>query len=192
MEMPETGAAIWRSPGFEPCSKGLPGSIDQKDQAGKKHSSTSVVESVFTTARTALCPISAMTLSRLQLSILRVLWSRGEATVSEVQRALEEERPVAYTTVSTMLSRLEQKGAVSHRSEGRAFFYRAAVRENEVSSSMVSELVERVFEGSPAELVSHLLETQDVDAAELARIKAMVAKHEAAKPKRRRGGSHGN
>jgi BlaI family transcriptional regulator, penicillinase repressor len=133
-----------------------------------------------------------MSLSRLQLSILRVLWSRGEATVSEVQRALEQERPAAYTTVSTMLSRLEQKGAVAHRTEGRVFFYRAAVREDEVSTSMVSELVERVFEGSPAELVSHLLETQDVDAAELARIKAMVAKHEAAKATKGKGGSRGN
>ena len=133
-----------------------------------------------------------MTLSRLQLAILRVLWSRGEATVSEVQAALEADRPMAYSTVSTMLSRLEQKGAVSHRAEGRAFYYRAVVREDEVSSSMVSELVERVFEGSPAELVSHLLETHDVDAAELARIKAMVAKHEASKAKRKKGGSDGN
>lgn len=97
---------------------------------------------------------------------------------------------MAYSTVSTLLSRLEQKGAVSHRAEGRTYFYRAAVREAEVSNSMVSDLVERVFDGSPAELVSHLLETQDVDADELARIKAMVAKHEAGATKR--GGNDGN
>lgn len=133
-----------------------------------------------------------MTLSRLQLSILRVLWNRGESTVSDVQAALEDERPMAYSTVSTLLSRLEQRGAVSHRAEGRTFYYTARVREAEVSNSMVSELVERVFEGSPAELVSHLLETQDVDAAELARIKAMVARHELNAGKKRKGGGRGD
>lgn len=131
-----------------------------------------------------------MTLSRLQLAILHVLWTRGEATVGEVQAALEGERPMAYSTVSTILSRLEQKGAVSHRAEGRTFFYRAEVCEAEVSNTMVSDLVTRVFAGSAAELVSHLLETHDVDAGELARIKEMVAKHQSNTAEKRKGGAH--
>ena len=131
-----------------------------------------------------------MTLSQLQLAILDVLWTRGEATVAEVQEALQEERALAYSTVSTLLSRLEQKGAVSHRAEGRVFFYRAEVREEEVSNSLVSDLLSRVFDGSPAELVSHLLEAHEVDAGELARIKAMVTRHEKNGSKRK-GGGHG-
>ena len=107
--------------------------------------------------------------------------------MAEVQEALED-RALAYTTVSTLLSRLELKGAVSHRAEGRTFYYRAKVREEDVSNTMVGELVKGVFGGSPAELVSHLLETHEVDADELARIKEMVANHKAT---RRKGGSHG-
>ncbi len=119
-----------------------------------------------------------MKLGGRQLAIMQVLWDRGEATVAEVQELLDLERPLAYSTVATVISRMEQKGLVTHRAEGRVFYYRPAVSEDGVGESMVGELVERVFGGSPSELVSHLLESDQVDSGELDRIKQLVRQHE--------------
>jgi len=113
-------------------------------------------------------------LSDLQLAIMRVLWELGEATVSDVHSRLLKERGLAPTTIATVLSRLEKRDLVAHRSEGRQFIYRAAVSEEDVRRSMVTELTELLFEGDPAELVSHLLEEREMDSSELARLKALL------------------
>ena len=120
-----------------------------------------------------------MKLGGRQLAVMRVLWDLGEATVAQVQEAMEVEKPLAYSTVATVISRKEQKGLVTHRADGRVFYYRPAVSEDGVGTSMVGELVERVFGGSPAELVSHLLQSDQVDANELDRIKQLVRQHAA-------------
>jgi BlaI family transcriptional regulator, penicillinase repressor len=79
-------------------------------------------------------------LGKLQLAIMRVLWRRGEAAVAEVHEDLEAERELAPTTVATMLAKLEHKGVVAHRTEGRRFIYRPLVNEELVRRSMVDEL----------------------------------------------------
>lgn len=114
---------------------------------------------------------------------MQVLWDRGEATVAQVQDSLDLERPLAYSTVATVISRMQQKGLITHRAEGRVFHYQPTVSEDGVGSSMVGELVERIFGGSPSELVSHLLESDQVDAGELKRIKELVRQHEVDKRK---------
>ncbi len=118
-------------------------------------------------------------LSGLQLAILRALWNRGEATVADVREAIAEEHPLAYSTVATVMARLEKRGVIRHRADGRTFFYQPVVGQERIRRSLVSDLVERVFNGSPAQLVSHLLATQDVDDKELQRIKRMLAEFEA-------------
>lgn len=110
----------------------------------------------------------------LQLAILRVLWDRGEATVNEIWEALHAERGLAQTTLATMISRLEKRGAVSHRSESRQFVYRAVVSEDTARHSMVSELTDRLFEGDVPALVSHLLTAQDISPGDRERIRAML------------------
>ncbi len=107
------------------------------------------------------------TLGALQFAIMRVLWARGEAGSSEVYRALLDERGLAPTTIATMLRKMEDKGVVSHRAEGRQFLYRAVVSESEVKESMVDDLVERLFGGDPAALVSHLISDERIDEHEL-------------------------
>jgi predicted transcriptional regulator len=114
-------------------------------------------------------------LTDLQLSILRVLWERGESSVSAVQQALATERPLAVTTVATMLTRLERRGVVAHRALGRQFAYRATVSEREVRRSMVSRLTDALFGGSPAALVSHLLGSRDIESDDLAAVKRLIA-----------------
>lgn len=113
-------------------------------------------------------------LTGLQLSILRILWERGEATTQDVWRSLAPRRPLALTTVATIMSRLERKSVLTHRREGRQYVYRATVTRSEVRRSKVRELTENLFGGDPAELLSHLVRADDVDADELHRIRALL------------------
>ncbi len=113
-------------------------------------------------------------LSALQVALLRVLWDNGEATVAQVHAELAEERGLAATTIATLLTRLERRGLVAHRNEGRQFVYRALVEEKDVQLSQVRDLADRVFEGNLAELVSHLVAREDIDAGDLERVKAMI------------------
>jgi BlaI family penicillinase repressor len=106
-------------------------------------------------------------LTELQLAILHVLWQRGEATSREVREALMPSRSLALTTVATLLSRLEKKGVLDHRRQGRAHVFRPTVTQIEVRKNMVRELAENLFEGKPHQMVSHLLMSANLDADEL-------------------------
>lgn len=113
-------------------------------------------------------------LGKLQLAIMRVLWADGEGTVQDVQQALEASHGLALTTIATMLKKMEAKGVVEHRTDGRRFVYRPCVTEQGVRRSMVSDLAERLFDGSTAALVSHLLEAHQVDRDELLELKQRI------------------
>jgi predicted transcriptional regulator len=108
------------------------------------------------------------------LAILKVLWQRGRAAVGEVHEALEVPEPLAYTTVATMLRKMEARGLAEHESEGRRFVYRARVAQDEVSRSMAGEILDRLFEGSLADMVSHLLSSRRVSREELERLDALI------------------
>ncbi len=114
-------------------------------------------------------------LGDLQLRILRVLWERKEATVADVHGALPDGTDLAYTTIATMLRKMEVRGLVGHRAEGRSFVYAARVAEDEVSHGMAEHLVERLFEGSLTDVVSHLLRTRDVSRSELSELEKLIA-----------------
>ncbi len=118
-------------------------------------------------------------LSELQLAIMRVIWNRGEATVADVQDALREERGLALTTIATMLKRLEVRGVVDHRMQGRQFVYRALVTEDLVKSSMVGQLTTRLFKGDPMALVNHLITEYEIDPGDLPRLARLIDEAEA-------------
>ena len=119
-------------------------------------------------------------LGDLQAAIMDVLWQRGEAAVTEVHGDLEPARGLAPTTIATMLKKMEAKGVVTYRREGRRFLYRPTVSRSDVRRSMVGELTRRLFGGRPAALVGHLLDEQGLDADELDALKALIAEHEEA------------
>jgi BlaI family transcriptional regulator, penicillinase repressor len=114
-------------------------------------------------------------LGDLQLRIMKVLWAGREATVTEVHRALGAQSELAYTTVATMLRKMEARGLVKHRLEERSFVYRAAVAEEAVSRGMADHLLERLFEGSLADMVRHLLSNREVSRAELTELEQLIA-----------------
>jgi predicted transcriptional regulator len=105
---------------------------------------------------------------------MKEIWSRGEATVAEVHNALQRERGLAMTTIATVLSRLEKRGLVVHRSEKRQYIYRALVSETEVRGEMVQDLTDRLFAGDVAQLVSHLLNDEHVSPGDLERVRALI------------------
>ena len=117
-------------------------------------------------------------LAALQLAIMQVLWERGEATVAEVREALKEQRPLAHTTIATMLTKLERNRQVAHRTEGRVNVYRSLIKEEKVSRSMVTDLATRLFDGDVTQMMHHLLDGCDVTHEELTRLKALIRKKE--------------
>jgi BlaI family penicillinase repressor len=99
---------------------------------------------------------SILDLAPLELECLSALWPMGEGTVREIHRALARTRPRAYTTVLTIMDRLEQKGIVSRRKVGRAFLYAARLSAEEARGKAVEKIVEGFFDGSPEALAAHL------------------------------------
>ena len=89
---------------------------------------------------------------------MKVVWSRGNATVRDVYEDMLEDRKIAYTTVMTMMNVLEKKGHLKKKAEGRSFLYRPTRPQRQVIGGMVREFVERVFGGSPEPLLVHLVE----------------------------------
>jgi predicted transcriptional regulator len=84
-------------------------------------------------------------------------------------------RPLlAYTTIATMLRKMEDRGLVAHHEEGRKFLYHPTISMDKVTRSMAGDLLDRLFDGSLADAVSHLLETRDVSRAELDRLEQMI------------------
>jgi predicted transcriptional regulator len=117
-------------------------------------------------------------LAELQLAIMHVLWKQGEVTVSQVRDTLKPKRSLAYTTVGTMLAKMEEKGHVKHRSDGRANVYRAAIREDQVQRSMVTDLADRLFQGDVAQMVCHLLDSRDMTSEDLAEMRRLIRQKE--------------
>src|SRR5256885_15646168 len=112
-------------------------------------------------------------LGDLQLQIMTVLWQKEEATVTEVHQGLAGKN-LAYTTVATMLRKMENRGLVKHRQEGGTFVYRAAVGAETVSTGMATHLLDRLFAGSVAEMVHHLLTTREVSREELVQLEKLI------------------
>jgi predicted transcriptional regulator len=112
--------------------------------------------------------------TELELEILKILWRDGPAPVRQVRDALAGTRDLAYTTVMTMMSIMTKKQYL-RRSKGRSgYVYRPCIDRESTERTMLRDLVDRVFDGSPSAVMLHLLETADLDAGELQRLRALL------------------
>lgn len=118
--------------------------------------------------------MTATQLGRVQLLIMQVLWENGRTTAREITEAINEIEPIAHSTVQTLLRGLEEKEAVSHDAEGRTFVFFPLVKEAQFKQSATSDLVQRVFRGKAASLVSHLLKNEKVSAKEIDEIRKLI------------------
>lgn len=118
------------------------------------------------------------TLTDGELRLMRVLWKRGSASVSEVRAGLPASRRPAYNTVLTELGILERKGYVRHTKSGRAFVYEPLVDRERVRRSAVRRLVSQLFDDSPGSLAVSILQHEQVDRSEIASLRRLLAEEE--------------
>ena len=119
-------------------------------------------------------PRKSATLTEAELRLMEVLWDKGPATVQHVLEDLPEKTPLAYNSVLTTIRILEKKGYVKHIIDGRAHVYTPLVARKEATRSEIRRLVSRFFGNSHELLVLNILEDQNVDAAELNRLRKML------------------
>jgi BlaI family penicillinase repressor len=106
--------------------------------------------------------------------VMAVLWRLKTATVADVLASLKVQYALTYSTVQTTLRILEQKGYVAHEKVSRAFVFRPLVDERQARRRALQHLITRLFNGSPSLLVSNVLDDDDIDPAELQRLKKMI------------------
>jgi len=111
-----------------------------------------------------------------ELDIMSVLWRKGSGSVAEVRRALGD--TVAYTTILKILQILEDKGAVRHEAEGRAYRYFPLVEPGEAGATALSKILEKIFGGSAELLLAQLVSDQEIDSDELARMRKLLEEME--------------
>jgi predicted transcriptional regulator len=121
-------------------------------------------------------------LSPAQREIMEIVWARGEVSASEVREILSQKRVLARNTARTLLERMEQKGWLNHREEGRTYFYSASQARPVAIGQAVLNVVDHVCGGSPEVLLTALLDHRGVTADELARIRSMLDKAKASQP----------
>ena len=112
-------------------------------------------------------------LGSLQQAVMEVIWDRGEATVGDVRTALGDRRS-AYTTVLSVLQKLEKAGWLEHRAEGRAYVYHAKQSRRQEGSSALWQFVDGVFRGDPTLLFEHLIEGDRLADTDLAALRKMI------------------
>lgn len=115
-------------------------------------------------------------MGELQLSVMNVLWTLKRATVAEVMEALPVTRKPAYTTVLTVLRNLEKRGMAAHEPvEGtRMYRYRPLISAHDARSDILQDILNRLFAGSPAMLIKHLLLTEGYSLDELRDIRQVL------------------
>ena len=113
-------------------------------------------------------------LSELQLAVMRALWRRGEASTAEVAAELGPKRDLAHTTVATLLTRLDKRGLLETRRNGRTLIYKPLISEADARRSMVADLVATLFKGDPKALLAHLVREDEIAPGDLEKVRARL------------------
>lgn len=117
-------------------------------------------------------------LGETEMEVLHHVWSLGEASVAEVREKILENRKVAYTTVMTVMKNLADKKYLKYRKEGLSYIYSAAIQPEDVRYNLVDRLIDKVFHGSPKDLVQALVQNENLTDEERKEIKNMIDKLE--------------
>ncbi|HLR26233.1 MAG TPA: BlaI/MecI/CopY family transcriptional regulator [Fodinibius sp.] len=113
-------------------------------------------------------------LGETEMEVLHHVWELEEATVKQVRKRILENREVAYTTIMTVMKNLTEKGYLKYRKEGVAYVYSPSQQPDSVRSKLVGNLVNKVFKGSPKELVQTLVRSKGLTEEDLDEIKDMI------------------
>ncbi|NGP88531.1 BlaI/MecI/CopY family transcriptional regulator [Aliifodinibius halophilus] len=113
-------------------------------------------------------------LGETEMEVLHHVWDLGEATVKQVRKRILESREVAYTTIMTVMKNLAEKGYLKYRKDGVTYVYSPAQEPESVQSSLIKDLMTKVFKGSPKQLIQTLVKSDDMNAKDLEEIKHMI------------------
>ena len=113
-------------------------------------------------------------LSRAETEMLRILWELGEATIGQVCDKLPQGRQISYSTVQTLIRRLETKGYVQHRHAGKVYIFYPVAKQEEVLSDSVREFCERLFGGDAGTLALYLAKHGKLTKADIERLQKIV------------------
>lgn len=113
-------------------------------------------------------------LGELQRAVMEVVWRLGQASVHDVLKQLGRRKKLAYTTVLTVLQKLEKAGWIEHRAEGKSYVYTPARSRDEAGAGSVRGFLKRVFEGDAVAMFQHLIHESELSDAELSELRAMI------------------
>jgi len=119
-------------------------------------------------------PSAEKLLTDVELELMNILWRLGEGTVADVMAHLSGERPLAYTSVSTILRILEQKTVITSRKAGRGHVYIPSLKKAVYEAKATQHVVDRVFDGTPVNLVKQLLGSGNIKREELMEIRKFL------------------
>ena len=117
-------------------------------------------------------------LSKGEMSVARLLWEQGTASVRQIHESLPPKQSMDFTTVQTYLRRLESKGYATSVLEGRTRVYKPKAKAKTVIRSTVDDLVARLFGGETMPLVRHLIEERGIGAEELSELRELIERLE--------------
>jgi predicted transcriptional regulator len=113
-------------------------------------------------------------LPELELEVMKILWSLEDATVGDVQEELEPQRPLAYTTVMTVLDRLTRKHVVTRRKKGRGYVYRPALSREVAREIALDRLLNDYFSDSPENLLAYVRRRNGADVVAASRTQTVA------------------
>jgi len=122
-------------------------------------------------------PKQSATFTEAELRIMEVLWRKGSGTVQQVLDWLPD--TLAYNSVLTTIRILEKKGHVQHVKDGRAHIYQPIIGREEATRSEIRHLVSRFFRNSHEALLLNILQEEEIDAAQIKRLREMLDQHDA-------------
>jgi len=112
--------------------------------------------------------------SNAELEILRILWKRGPSTVRDVHDELKREKDVGYTTVLKIMQVMADKGIVTRDESERSHVYTPAVEEKSIKRRLVSELLDKAFDGSATQLVMQALSDKRASPEDIRKIRKLL------------------
>ena len=122
-------------------------------------------------------------LTDLEADVMQLVWQKESVTVRDVYEAIQSTRPLAYTTVMTVLSKLAEKGILECSKQGRAYVYRPKINKKEAAQRNVAKLLQKFFNGSPYALVAHLIDVNAISPDELSSLQRLLDSKQEENPK---------
>ncbi len=119
--------------------------------------------------------VSLDDLGEVQRTVLEIVWQRGEASVHDVRKQLgRNKKKLAYTTVLTVMQKLEKVGWLEHRSAGKSYIYTPTTSREEAGAGSVRQFLKRVFEGDAVAMFQHLIRESDLSDQDLRELRKMI------------------